>query len=318
MTRRGTIGQIDLEINFVNQHAWDSKAKQWIDETGRVWSSEYYCRACGKNCWDGPESEVGSLKHHAASSKHQGRVLWYTDSKDDIEDDDNEDQLQESFNQQAQQSFPLVKRARSRTPISRSTTAPATVAKAKSLAKGQPTITELVSTAKKDKGPLLPRDTSKYYVPPSRSPSTPKVPVKFVPPSTEQVAAAPPPDPPPSIASGQTQPASVPSPGASASSLVPTVAANVPEIPPGWMLVPVPQPRQPGTPFMFPPQSSVIVLQAPQLIPFPMTQQNPNPFAQFQFQPFQFQGQTSFGQHFPFSGNPPASYHCYGQPYWPY
>ena len=90
MTRRGTIAPIDLEANFVAQHAWDSTTKKWSDETGRDWASEYYCRACGKNTWDGPAGEVGSLGHNVAAAKHQSRVLWFTDVGHDIDDEEDE------------------------------------------------------------------------------------------------------------------------------------------------------------------------------------------------------------------------------------
>ena len=72
---------IDLDANFVTQHAFGTARKEWIDSTGRVWSSEFYCRACGKNCWDG--TDTGSLRHHVQSDKHKSRVSWWTETQND-------------------------------------------------------------------------------------------------------------------------------------------------------------------------------------------------------------------------------------------
>ena len=90
-SRRGTIEPIDLTVNFTTQHAWDSAAKAWVDESGRTWPAECYCRACGKNAWDGPDGQQGSLHHHVASAKHQSRVLWYADP-DEHEFDEHEEE----------------------------------------------------------------------------------------------------------------------------------------------------------------------------------------------------------------------------------
>ena len=328
MTRRGTIGQIDLEVNFITQHAWDSTTKQWCDGTDRVWSSEDYCRACGKNCWDGPESEVGSLRHHVASAKHQSRVLWYTDPGNDFDEED-EDLLQAEFDNPTTSAIvPLAPRTRSRTPIGRRCSAPATVAKAKPVAPNQPTISELVTASKRHQSssqvawspkPVpVPRDTSKFHVQDQTNAAPLNVPINFVPPSIAEVAqAAPPPAPHNSLVA---EPLTRPRPStASTKALVPTNAAGAATtVPPGWMLVPVPQAQHSIPPMVIHPQTPVIVIQSPQVTPASLPQLF-NQFAQNPFhpQPFQFHGQPAFGQPFQYSGQTPPGYPYFGHPYWP-
>ena len=335
MTRRGTIGQIDLDINFVTQHAWDSKTKQWCDGTDRVWSSEYYCRARGKNCWGGPESEVGSLRHHVASAKHQSRVLWYTDPGKDFDEDD-EDLLQTEFDNPATSAImPVAPRTRSRTPIGRRCSAPATVAKAKPVTPNQPSISELVTVAKKHKDAsqgsrltssspksmTIPRETSNVHAPDQATASTHKVPIFFVPSSTTEVAQAAPPSVPGRSPAAETpQQPTVPS-STSALTMVPSnttgTASTVPpatNVPPGWMLVPVPHAQNSLPPLVIHPQTPVIVIQ-PQVTPQMFNQFGQSPFHP---QPFQFHSQPNFGQPFQYSGQIPQGYPFFGQPYWPF